>query len=228
MPDVAIAVASHDRPLGLRWLLNALEERTLAPERFQVVVAHDAAGAETGRLLAEHPLGAAGRLRAQVMAGGLAGPAAKRNAAWRGAEAPLIAFTDERCRPREDWLERLLAGASGRPDVVVQGSTRPDPEQLGLLRGAPWARSAEVEPPTVWGETCNIAYPRALLEHLGGFDHRLPGLAGQDADLLARARARGAGLVAAPGAVVYHAVDTPWLGRRLRSNWSRGQLAAGG
>ena len=45
-PDVSVVVPSHARRLRLRWLLNALEEQTLAPERFEVIVVHD----YTGRL----------------------------------------------------------------------------------------------------------------------------------------------------------------------------------
>ena len=40
-PDLTVAVASHERPLRLRWLLNALEEQTLERARFEVVVCHD-------------------------------------------------------------------------------------------------------------------------------------------------------------------------------------------
>jgi GT2 family glycosyltransferase len=226
MPDVAVAVVSHARPLRLRWLLNALEEQTLDPARFEVVVVHDSAEDETPRLLAEHPLGASGRLRALPVAPGSASLAALRNLGWRAAGSPLVAFTDDDCRPRPDWLERLLAVGAGRPGAVVQGRTRPDPDELGPLRGAPWARSMDVEPPTAWGETCNIAYPAALLEALDGFDESLPGPAGEDADLAARARAGGAAVVAAPDAVVHHAVHTPWLGARLRAGWRWEQLAA--
>ena len=68
-------IASHERPLRLRWLLNALEQQTLAPEAFEIVVVHDGAGpagAETERLLAEHPL---------------RGPGACATCAWRRAPA---------------------------------------------------------------------------------------------------------------------------------------------
>src|SRR6266516_3972541 len=101
MPDVAVAVASHDRPVRLRWLLNALEDQTLDRDRFEVVVVHDS-GTETARLLADHPLAGAGVLHVRALAPESASPAAKRNAAWRGADARLIAFTDDDCRPRED------------------------------------------------------------------------------------------------------------------------------
>ncbi len=64
MPAITVVVASHERPLRLRWLLNALAEQELDRARWEVVVCFDDAGEETARLLATHPLAAAGVLRA--------------------------------------------------------------------------------------------------------------------------------------------------------------------
>ncbi|HEV3229543.1 MAG TPA: glycosyltransferase, partial [Solirubrobacteraceae bacterium] len=146
---------------------------------------------------------------------GSAGASEKRNVAWRGARAPLIAFTDDDCRPQRQWLERILVAAAKRPGAIIQGLTEPDPDEAAVLRGAPWARTQFVEPPTAWAETCNIVYPRALLERLGGLDGRLS--MGEDTDLAARALATGAELVAAPALLVYHGVDDPWLFARIRA-----------
>jgi GT2 family glycosyltransferase len=213
-PAVAVAIASHDRPLRLRWLLNALEEQTLERARFEVVVCFDDRGEEAARMLAAHPLAP----RALRLAPG-PGPSAKRNAAWRAARAPLVAFTDDDCRPPAEWLERLLAAADAHPGAVVQGATRPDPDELALFLRAPHARSQAIDPPTDWGQTCNIAYPRALLDRLGGFDEALPVAAGEDTDLLQRARRAGARQVAAPEAVTFHAVEVEALPRRARQLW---------
>jgi GT2 family glycosyltransferase len=217
-PEIAVVVPSHDRPLRLRWLLNALEEQTLDRGRFEVVVAHDSGGTETDTVLGEHALARTGVLRGLRFEPG-PGPAAKRNAAWRAARAPVIAFTDDDCRPPRDWLERLLAAASAAPRAVVQGRTEPDPEELNLLHRAAHVLTQRVEPPDPWAQTCNIAYPRVLLEQLGGFDEALPVAAGEDTDLALRARAAGAELVAAPEALTYHAVDPVTLAEALRQAW---------
>ena len=47
---------SHDRPLRLLWLLNALEQQTLAADRWELIVAYDSRPPQTQQLLAEHPL----------------------------------------------------------------------------------------------------------------------------------------------------------------------------
>jgi GT2 family glycosyltransferase len=219
---VAVVVPSHNRPLRLRWLLNALEEQTLAPERFEVVVCHDSRGEETDALLREHPLAAAGILRAIRIPPGT-GPAAKRNRAWRAARAPIVAFTDDDCRPPADWLDRLLAAARAHPGAVVQGATRPDPDELMLHVRAPHTLSQEIDPPVPWGQTCNIAYPRPVLEHVGGFRDELEWV--EDADLAARARAQGTRYVGAPEALTFHAVHALGL-RALVRTTSRWQHVA--
>ena len=212
-PEIAVVVATRDRPLRLRWLLNALEESDLDRDRFEVVVAHNSSGPETAALLAAHPLGA----RSLPMPAGL-GPAALRNAGWRAAQAPLIAFTDDDCRPPAEWLRRALEAAQANPGAIVQGQTQPDPDELGIFHHAPHARSQQIVPPHVMAQTCNIVYPRALLEAVGGFDESFPPAVGEDTDLALRARARGARYVGAPEVLSYHAVD--WgLKRRIRGSW---------
>jgi GT2 family glycosyltransferase len=224
-PEIAVVVASRDRPLRLRWLLNALEEQTLTRERFEVVVAHDSRGEETDELLRTHPLAADGTLTAVRIAPGTGGAGANRNAGWRAAAAPIVAFTDDDCRPPPGWLESALAAARRHPGAVVQGATRPDPEELHLERAAPHAHTRRVNPPEPWGQACNIVYPRELLERLGGFVTE-PAWGGEDTDLAARARREGAGYVGAPEVLTNHAVEPMTLPAHLRSLWRWQDLPA--
>ena len=58
-------------------------------------------------------------------------------------------------------------------------------------------------------QTCNIFYPRAILERVGGFDIEAFGRVhgGEDSDLAWRAIKSGAAAVFADGALVHHAVN---------------------
>jgi glycosyltransferase involved in cell wall biosynthesis len=212
-PEIAVVVASHDRPLRLRWLLEALSEQTLERERFEVVVAHDSKGPETETLLQEHALAQDGTLRHVRRPPGSSPPGANRNAAWRAAQAPLVAFTDDDCRPPKEWLANALEAAHRSPGAIVQGTTHPDPDERRLLY-APVHHKQDIDPPTAWAQTCNIVYPRVLLERLGGFDERR--LVGEDAALAAAARERGVAYVAAPEVLTYHAVVPTPLPRFLK------------
>ncbi len=212
-PAVCVAVASRNRPVRLRWLLNALYAQTLAPAQLEVIVAGDPSSEETEQTLRTHPLAEQGRLRQVSFPGHSTLPGAGRNAAWRAARAPLILFTDDDCRPDVRWAERAIAAAQRSPTALLQGATLPDPEETAVLLGAPWARTVLTDPPTPWAETCNIAYPRRLLEQLGGFDEHMR--VGEDTDLALRAQSHGARISAVPEMLVYHAVEGPCLPQTL-------------
>ena len=213
-PEIAVVVASRQRPLRLRWLLNALEEQTLSRDRFEVLVCHDSSSAETAALLDSHALASAGILRYTSAAPG-SPPGLQRNRAWRLARAPLIAFTDDDCRPPSSWLERALETAERSPGRIVQGATRPDPDELAIAHHAPHARTQTIDPPVPWAQTCNIVYPLELLERLEGFDEQMRG--GEDAELAQRAIDAGAGLLGAPEVLTYHAVHAGGLIGTLRT-----------
>ena len=211
--EVSVVVPSHDRPLRLRWLLNALEEQTLDAGAFEVVVVHDSRGPGTEALLRSHPLSAAGRLRWKHLDPGTGTPGRQRNVGWSMARTPLVAFTDDDCRPDADWLRELLAAARANPGALIQGRTQPDPYEAEVLK-APYARSLSVDPPGPFAQTANMLYPREALERCDGFDERLH--SGEDTDLALRARESGYAYEPAPAAVVYHAVEALSLPLALR------------
>ncbi len=209
-PELSIVVPSHRRRIRLRWLLNALEDQTLARERFEVIVA--TTNDELAAIVTEHPLGAR-HVRPHASS-----PSAQRNAGWRAARSPLILFTDDDCRPDPAWAERMLAAAAEHPGAIVQGATGSDPLEWAVL-SSPHARTLRVRPPGPFAQTCNILYPRELLERAGGFDEGFPGPAGEDLDLALRARALGADYVGAPEARVWHAVEGNALPGAVRIAW---------
>ena len=217
--DVSVVVPSHARPLRLRWLLNSLEEQTLAADRFEVIVVHDYSPEEAHKLFERHPLTAAGVLRHIPIEPGTGQPARQRNLGWRSARAPLVAFTDDDCRADPDWLARLLATAEANPGAIVQGVTHFDPYELETW-AAPHVRTLDVpNPPNEFLQTCNIVYPRALLERLGGFDEQFEAPVGEDTDLGMRAVESGAQVVGEREALVYHAVEEYTLPAMIRLGW---------
>jgi glycosyltransferase involved in cell wall biosynthesis len=212
---LSVVVASHGRHLRLRWLLNALEEQTLPREQFEVVVVHDYDPETAERVLDRHPLGESGSLRHRAIEPGTGSPPRQRNIGWRMARGELVAFTDDDCRPDEGWLAALVEGAAAAPGRVVQGATRPDPLEWEV-GAAPHPRTLFVEPVGPFAQTANIMYPRDLLERVGGFDER--SVAGEDVGLWLRSRRAGAEIVAAPEAVVFHAVESHTLPGIVRQN----------
>jgi glycosyltransferase involved in cell wall biosynthesis len=202
-PEVSVVVATRGRAALLEALLESLRDQTLEPERFEVIVVDDASHDATAHVLARER--ARGTLRTAVTGRrGPAGPAAARNAGWRAAHAPIIAFTDDDCVASPSWLQAGLEACRAAPGCVVQGATEPDPVRPPAIPAL--SRTQRVTAAGPLFETCNIFYPRELLAALGGFAadvYPVPGA--EDTDLAWRALERGACVRFAPAALVHHA-----------------------
>jgi histidinol-phosphate phosphatase family protein len=156
------------------------------------------------------------RHRLQVVPGPAAGPAAARNRGWRASTAPWVAFLDDDVVPEPDWLVALAAdlddlppgaaASQGRIRVPVPRDRRPTDRErcVAGLETARWA-------------TADMAYRRAALAAVGGFDERFPRAYREDADLGLRLQAAGYGIVAGRRRVV-HPVrpDDRWASVRLQ------------
>ncbi|PZG17422.1 glycosyltransferase family 2 protein [Nonomuraea aridisoli] len=130
----------------------------------------------------------------RVVRSGGRGPAAARNAGWRAAATPWVVFLDDDVVPRPGWAEAVwkdlvdlpddVAGSQGRITVPLPEDRRPtDAERhtAGLVDAA-WV-------------TADMAYRRAVLEAVGGFDERFPRAYREDSDLALRVRRAGHRLV---------------------------------
>ncbi len=219
-PLVSVVVATRDRPQRLGRLLAALRAQSLPADRFEVVVVDDGSPPATASVLdAERRRGELALRTHRHPVG--RGPGAARNTGWRAARGPLVAFTDDDCTPATEWLATALAVHRAHPGAIVQGATFPDPAEagdMGLL-----ARTVSVDAAGPQYATCNIFYPRELLEALGGFDESFgPRPTAEDTDLAWRAIEAGRDAVFARDAIVLHAVDRVGARGMLRvaARWS--------
>lgn len=204
-PLVSVVVSTYDRPRRLAGLLESLRCQTLERRCFEVIVVDDGSRPQTAAVLGAE----LGRGELQLVCDRLPvtlGPAGGRNRGWRLARAALVAFTDDDCTASPPWLAALLACSAEHPGAAIQGATRPDPRELHRL-GLLW-HTVRIEAPGPQYETCNIAYPRVVLEALGGFDESFGRRdAGEDTDLAWRAIESGCQIVFAPDAVIHHGVE---------------------
>jgi histidinol-phosphate phosphatase family protein len=137
-----------------------------------------------------------------VVIEGRRGPAAARNEGWRASRADWVAFLDDDVLPEAGWAEALerdlagldggVAGSQGRVRVPAPPGRRPTDWERNVagLETAHWA-------------TADMAYRRAALEQLGGFDERFPRAYREDADLALRALRMGHRLVRGRRTVVH-------------------------
>jgi hypothetical protein len=143
------------------------------------------------------------------------GPAAARNAGWRAARHEWVAFLDDDVLAEPDWsahlvedltVEESVGGVQGRLTVPLPPGRRPtDWERVtsGLADGA-WI-------------TADMAYRRAALVQVGGFDERFPRAFREDAELAFRVRSAGWCLRRGSRTIV-HPVrpERPWVSVRTQ------------
>jgi glycosyltransferase involved in cell wall biosynthesis len=198
-PEVSVVVATYNRARLLQQTLGSLLQQE-GIDRYEVVVIDDGSDDETWEQL-QRTAASTDRI-VPIRMPQNSGAATARNAGWRAARAPVIAFTDDDCTPDAGWLAALVRRMSEAD--IVQGRTVPRPDQLGSY--GPFSRSIEVEREEGYYETCNVGYHRALLERLGGFDEDFRFPYGEDTDLAWRAKKSGASTLFADEVVVFHEV----------------------
>lgn len=224
-PDVSVVFATHDRARRLERQLKALREQKLARDRYEVIVVDDGSGPETRAVLDREQ--ERGELALSVIRRDKpGGPAAARNEGWRAARAPLIAFTDDDCQAPPEWLEAGLEAARAHPGSFVQGPTEPIPDEYHDY--GPFSHTMLVTACGPGFETCNIFYPRDLLERLGGFDATsYSGPGGEDTDMGWKAiEELGVDPVWEPRALMHHAVTKlgPVGKLRMAARWHESML----
>jgi histidinol-phosphate phosphatase family protein len=147
----------------------------------------------------------------RVVRGPARGPAAARNAGWSACSAEWVAFLDDDVEPGDGWLDALAAdlaaagedvgGVQGRLVVPLPAGRRP----------TDWERNTAGLEHARWA-TADLAYRRAALLAVGGFDERFPRAYREDADLGLRITAAGWRIVMGER-VVRHPVRPapPWV-----------------
>src|SRR3954451_4280016 len=126
----------------------------------------------------------------RVVRTGGGGPAAARNLGWRTARTPWIAFLDDDVVPDPDWYDDLAADLAALPADVAgtQGRVRvPLPADR---RPTDWERGTAGLATSSW-ITADLAYRRAALAAVGGFDERFPRAFREDSDLALRVMETG-------------------------------------
>jgi len=206
-----VVIPTVGRP-SLAPLLDALAAQP-APLPGRIWVVDDARGPSTAHLTSHSE--AKGAVIEVLRTGGR-GPAAARNAGWRASEAEWIAFLDDDVVPPDGWTTALaadlavgerVAGVQGRIVVPLPPDRRPTDWERNVagLERARWA-------------TADMAYRRAALAQVGGFDERFTRNYREDADLGLRIVNAGWEIVRGERTIV-HPVGpaSPWISLKAQA-----------
>lgn len=226
--DLTVVVPTRDRPEMLHRCLAALARLEPAPAAVIVV---DSASARPDSVAA-----AVAAYGFDLVRCDRAGASRARNAGWRAAATPIVAFVDDDVRVRPPWAARLVApfadpsvvlvtgavvagprldGASAAGDGDGDGPVGPIDGSVAVTDDVPAGRFTAHTPGNV-GASANLAVRRATLDAIGGFDELLGAggrfRAAEDLDLFDRALVTGDGWHAADA----EGVHEQWRTRRQR------------
>lgn len=180
--------------------LDALEQQTYPPDRYEVVVVDNASTEPIASLLNRY-LHAVPEFEAQP------GSYAARNRAFRVARGDIFAFTDSDCIPSPRWIEQGVLGLetqsadliAGRVDVFPALKDRPNSvESYEIIHAFRQEKYVELG----FAPTVNLFAFRHVFDSIGPFDARLK--SGGDKDWTSRAVAAGHRLAYHDGAAVMH------------------------
>jgi len=134
-------------------------------------------------------------------------PAAARNRGAAVATGDLLLFIDADCLLAPDAVKQLISAVAAGYGAVV-GAVVPETAQYWVLCNNLMAFPEFLTLDQPGERACLPSFclliPRAVWEHVGVFDERFPGAAGEDLDLSFRLRQLGYRLGFTPAAAVRH------------------------
>jgi len=213
--SVTVVVCTRNRPDLLGRCLARLGD--LAPQPLEILVVDQSDGSESGEVVRRHQPQIPGLKWIPTSSRGLS---RARNLAVRESRGEVLAFTDDDCLARRDWVGALARAFSGEEELAaVTGGSLPEPSDCAdprILAATTW-HSAEprvytrpVDPSTVGGGF-NLSVRKSWLDRIGPFDPEL-GAGGryrsaEDTDLIHRLLLRGGKIRYDPEVIVAH---LPW------------------
>jgi GT2 family glycosyltransferase len=219
---VTVVIPTYNRSASLSRCLNALASSELPGIEADVVVVDDGSTDETAKVVQALAVGQTSGMRFRLLRQQNGGPSAARNLGIAASETELVLFTDDDCVPGPAWISTLARSPWSEDTGGIGGRIECAESRTWVSRYCRYMRYNEYPAPhRPWNflNTANCAYPRRVLEEVGGFVEGLRG--GEDVELSWRILTAGYRLRYHPGAVVEH-YHREALRPLLRTFWSRG------
>lgn len=209
-PAVAVVVCTRDRAEELEQALDAV--MPVLGDRDELVVV-DSASVDRERVAA-----IVRNRHAMFVRCERPGLSRARNAGVAASRAPVVAFTDDDCRPRAGWIDHLAAWFRDASVGAVSGGVMAEDAggfQVTTMAGEARRVVHGWHDPMGLVHGANMSFRRDALDAVGPFDELLGAggrfRAAEDHDMLLRVLDAGWAVVHDPDAVVAH---RQWRSRR--------------
>ncbi|MFC1681882.1 glycosyltransferase [Pseudomonadota bacterium] len=203
---ISVVVATYNRLASLRRLVKSVQEQTLPPSAFELIVVDDGSTDGTVDLLREISEGS--KFRFHFLSQENRGPASARNAGMRHATGEFVLFTDDDCIPDPDWLEKVSQFLEANADVHGCGGRivkqRNTPISRYVDRCGAMHHPLSYDGTVDYLVTANAAYRREVLEAVRGFCEDISWPGGEDPDLSYRVIKHGGRLAYCHDCIVRH------------------------
>ncbi|UCE19895.1 MAG: glycosyltransferase family 2 protein [Gemmatimonadota bacterium] len=202
---ISIIICTRDRAHILSRALRSLARQTVHFEKYEVIVVDDGSRDDTSeeceRLRSELPN------MKYVPAGEHVGTGRAGNIGLKSARGEFLAFTDDDCIVKEDWVERMTAALHQEP-IIAGTIASPTENRMKLCHNidefhlfSPGRKAGPVD----FIAGANMGLRRSVLEELNGF--RESGQMCEDMELVLRARQKGYRPYFVPDILVTHDPD---------------------
>ncbi|MCP4404618.1 MAG: glycosyltransferase family 2 protein [bacterium] len=178
--DIALSVimCTFNRASYLRKALQSLLRQSLPPESFEILVVDNASTDETRQMLAKE---FSSTINLRSLHEPTLGVSRARNTGWRHAQGKYVAYLDDDALASPDWCCKILnafraydskiACIGGKIELIWEA---PCPDWVSATMqnyfSVPhWSSTPKNLVPGEWLSSCNLAFPKHLLEKTEGF-----------------------------------------------------------
>lgn len=206
MMQFSVIIPTRNRPQALAHSLQSFMQLDYPAGDWELIVVNDG-GADSFTAVSPETIA---QLPVKFIEKPQAGPAAARNAGFRAALFPYLAFTDDDCRVTPDWLRQFAQGFATTGCDALGGQTlNPQPDQTGMQAAQfvidfLYHHMRDRQGNALLLVSNNAAYRRVVFEASGGFDERFRLAAAEDLEFSHRLVRRGYRQQYYPPAQIWH------------------------
>ena len=234
-PEIAVVIATWQRPALLNRCLNALINQSIDHSHYEIIIVTDGPDPITEKFIRSWLKNFSDKLAVTCISLPVKkGPAAARNAGWRKAHGELIVFTDDDCMPQPGCLEQYwqawlpyrdtAIAFSGQLKVPLSGSPDEALAKAGRQKLQRWRKAGmptDYEMNTRRLEqarfvTANCACSRKALELTGGLDEEFTMAWREDTALEFDLNEKNIPIIKVPEAIIVHPVRAASWGISIR------------